>query len=90
MKLFTLLTLIVLSTSAFADLNVRVICGSGTSSSQSDALRKANDQLNRKLKVGVNKVSTVSDPKITNDHENSSTMNICVTVVAESFSDLAL
>ena len=83
-------TLLVLSFNSFAAFEVRVICGSGTSSSQADALRKATDQLNRKLKVAVTKVSSVTDPKVTNDHENSSTMNVCVSVIAEGFSDLAL
>lgn len=90
MKMILIVMSLLLTSTAFADIKARVLCGAGSSQMQSEAFRKANDDLNRKLKLGVTGVTSVSDPKVADDFEKNSTVHICVTVVAESFSDLVL
>lgn len=78
------------SMTAFANVQTRVICGTGHSSNPNEALSKANDNLNRKLETGVSKIHSVSAPVFTSNTGTEQNASICVTVIAESFSDLVL
>lgn len=93
MKIVLVLSLLATLNTASAQtqtLMARVICGNGVATSATEAIRRANDDLNKKLKLGVKKIQSISEPKFLNDDQSADQTTICVSVVAEEFSDLVL